>query len=78
MIHKVTLAVITIFKLVHPYDCPDLILQVIKFQVRTGRPSVPKLKNQATITAGGVRGLSEWIIDDSCLVDHLGRPTYGR
>ena len=32
------------------------------------RPSVPKLQNQATITAGRDCGLAEWIIDDSCLV----------
>ena len=32
-------------------------------------PSVPKLQNQATITAGRDSGLAEWIIDDSCLVE---------
>ena len=32
------------------------------------RPSVPKLQNKATITTGRDRGLSEWIIDDTCLV----------
>ena len=32
-------------------------------------PSVPKLQNQATITAGRDCGLAEWIIDDSCLVN---------
>ena len=32
------------------------------------RPSVPKLQNQVTITAGLDCGLAEWIIDDSCLV----------
>ena len=31
-------------------------------------PSVPKLQNQATITAGRDCGLAGWIIDDSCLV----------
>ena len=34
-------------------------------------PSVPKLQNQATITAGQDCGLAEWIIDDSSLVFHL-------
>ena len=32
------------------------------------RPSVRKLQNQATITAGRDCGLAEWIIDDFCLV----------
>ena len=31
-------------------------------------PYIPKLQNQATITAGRDCGLAEWIIDDSCLV----------
>ena len=31
-------------------------------------PSVPKLENQAKITAGRDCGLAEWIVDDSCLV----------
>ena len=33
--------------------------------------SVPKLQNQATITAGRDCGLAEWIIDDSCLYSYL-------
>ena len=35
------------------------------------RPSVPKLQNQVTITAGRVCGLAEWIIADSCLVSFV-------
>ena len=35
------------------------------------RPSIPKLQNQATITAGRDCGLAEWIIDDSCLIIFL-------
>ena len=48
------------------------------------RPCVPKLQNQATVTAGRVCGLAEWILDDSCLVlfmtvhdwFHLWNPGY--
>ena len=41
--------------------------QIVRQSVRT-RTSVPKLQNQATITACRDCGLSEWIIDDPCLV----------
>ena len=57
--------VITIFtqsvcQSIRTYVCPSVHPSV--------RPSVPKLQNQATITAGRDCGLAEWIIDDSCLV----------
>ena len=41
---------------------------VITIFTQSVRPSVPKLQNQATITAGRHCELAEWIIDDSCLV----------
>ena len=46
---------------------------VVRTSVRpSGHPSVPKLQNQATITAGRDCGLAEWIIDHSCLVFVVG------
>ena len=44
---------------------------VITIFTQSVRPSVPKLQNQATITAGWDCGLAEWIIDDSCFVNYL-------
>ena len=41
---------------------------VIIIFTQSVRPFVPKLQNQATITAGRNCGLAEWINDDSCLV----------
>ena len=41
---------------------------VITIFTQSVRPSVPKLQNQATITAGRDCGQAELIIDDSCLV----------
>ena len=41
-------------------ECPSVLPSVL--------PSVPKLQNQATITAGRDCGLVEWIIDYSSLV----------
>ena len=49
-------------------ECPS-VRTYVRLSVRPSfRPSVPKLQNQATITAGRDCGLAEWIIDDSCLV----------
>ena len=44
------------------------VVMTIFTQCSSVRPSVPKLQNQATITAGRDCELAEWIIDDSCLV----------
>ena len=54
-----------------PHSRPVVITilkQIVPSSVRPYvRPSVPKLQNQATITAGRFCGVAEWIIDDSCL-----------
>ena len=44
---------------------------VITIFTQSVRPSVPKLQNQATLTAGRDCGLAEWIIDDSCFVIYI-------
>ena len=52
----------------YPRGRPQSRPVVITIFPQSVRPSVPKLQNQATITAGRDCGLTEWIIDDSCLV----------
>ena len=55
-------------ELVDPRGRPQSRPVVITIFTQSVRPSVPKLQNQATITAGRDCGLAEWIIDDSCLL----------
>ena len=63
---------LTIDPRVRPQSRP-VVITIFTQSVRPSvRPSVPKLQNQATITAGQDCGLAEWIIDDSCLVFLLG------
>ena len=53
------------FQLIHEADHSPVVITIFTQSVRK---YVPKLSNQATITAGRDCGLAEWIIDDSCLV----------
>ena len=54
--------------IIDPRGRPQSLMVVITIFTQSVRPSVLKLQNQATITAGRDCGLTEWIIDDSCLI----------
>ena len=65
------------FTIIDPRGRPQSRPVVITIFTHVVRPSVTKLQNAATITAGRDCGLAKWIIDDSCLVItyfHINNP----